>query len=234
MPQTKPSTKPNLKKTFLTTENASKTASAGSSAQGMVPIRKFGDMARPKTGVDPKAHDRWQRENMLRELDAIDAELKARLKKNQEEYDKLNIPRNAQEAAKRNWEETAASRKQFYEADKALAEEIAKQTGEKPKYSRAPSMATVQARAARNSVVEPVVNAATTAATSASGGMLASPLAKGVGAIGVVAAAQKGAGLPPKQENAAVDEWNKRTNYGRIQGPTSKALGVVNVKPGSK
>lgn len=227
-----PQTKDSIKKTILTTSNAAKTASAGSSAQGMVPIGKFADMARPKTGVDPKAHDRWQRENMLRELDAIDAELKARLKKNQEEYDKLNIPRNAQEAAKRNWEETAASRKQFYDADKALAEEIAKQTGEKPKYSRAPSMATVQARAARNRVVEPVVDAATTAATSASGGMLASPLAKGAGFIGAMIASQKGAGQAPSPEHAAVDEWNRRTNYGRIQSPTSRAMQVKNVKPG--
>lgn len=89
--------------------------------------------------------------------------------------------------------------------------------------------AQIQSKAApKPSVIE------TAAKTAAGTGVLASPLAKGVGAIGVVAAAQKGAGLPPKQENAAVDEWNKRTNYGRIQGPTSKALGVVNVKPGSK
>lgn len=93
----------------------------------------------------------------------------------------------------------------------------------------------VQNNRVTNSLTAPKPSAIETAAKTAAGtGVLASPVAKGVGAIGVVAAAQKGAGLPPKQENAAVDEWNKRTNYGRIQGPTSKALGVVNVKPGSK
>lgn len=63
-------------------------------------------------------------------------------------------------------------------------------------------------------------------------GLLASPTTKGVGLIGAMLASQKGAGERPASENAAVDAWNKRTNYGRIQGSTSKALGVSNVKPG--
>lgn len=93
----------------------------------------------------------------------------------------------------------------------------------------------VQSNRVTNSLTAPKPSAIETAKNTAVGaGVLASPLAKGAGAIGVVAAAQKAAGLSPKEERSAVDEWNKRTNYGRIQGPTSKALGVVNVKPGSK
>jgi hypothetical protein len=226
MPQTKEKTGKNLKEVLLTTEQAARTASAGSSAQGMVTISKFADMARPRTGVDPKAKDRWQRENMLRELDKIDADMKARLKKNAEEYEKLNIPRTPEEAAKRNWEETSASRKQFYEADRALETELAKNEGRKPTYSRAPSMATVQARATRNSVVEPIANAASAAVTSVSNSLINSPMAKGLGVVGAMLASQKGAGQSPSVEKAYVDDWNKKHNTQRKQGPIAKSLGI--------
>jgi hypothetical protein len=229
-----PQTKDNLKKVLLTTEQAAKTASAGSSAQGMVPIRKAADMARPRTGVDPKAKDRWQRENMLRELDQIDADMKARRAKHDAEMKKYEYLRDPKQVAQKNYEETSASRKQFYEADRALEKELAKNEGRKPKLSRAPSVNQVQARATRNSVVEPIVNAASAAATGASSGALASGPMKGIGTLGAVIASQKGAGQSPSVEKAHVDDWNKRTNYGRIQGPTSKAMGVVNVKAGSK
>lgn len=221
-----PQTKDNLKKVLLTTEQAAKTASAGSSAQGMVPISKFADMARPRTGVDPKAKDRWQRENMLRELDKMEAENKARqeeMAKHQKEFEYLHDPKKL---AQKNWEETSASRKQFYDADRALETELAKNEGRKPKYSRAPSMATVQARATRNSIVEPVVDAASAAVTSASNSLINSPAAKGLGIVGAMLASQKGAGQSPSVEKAYIDDWNKKHNYGRKQGPIAKGLGI--------
>ena len=221
-----PQTKDNLKKVLLTTDQAAKTASAGSSAQGMVPIGKFADMARPRTGVDPKAKDRWQRENMLRELDKMEAENKARqeeMAKHQKEFEYLHDPKKL---AQKNWEETSASRKQFYDADRALETELAKNEGRKPKYSRAPSMATVQARATRNSVVEPIANAASAAVTSVSNSLINSPMAKGLGVVGAMLASQKGAGQSPSVEKAYVDDWNKKHNVQRKQGPIAKGLGI--------
>jgi hypothetical protein len=231
-----PQTNDKLKKILLTKDQAANTTIAGSAALGTAAISK---LVGPHTDFGAKAKARLQREDMqrksmLREMDKIDADMKARLKQNQAEYDKLNIPKTPQEAKQRNWEETSASRKQFYEADRALETELAKNEGRKPKLSRAPSLNQVQARAARNSIVEPVANAASSAVTSASGSFINSPMAKGVGVAGAMLASQKGAGQSPSVEKAYVDDWNKRTNYGRIQGPTSKAMGVVNVKPGSK
>lgn len=124
---------------------------------------------------------------------------------------------------------TAETRQDVFKEANKLEQDLAKNQGRRPVNSRPSTAAQIQSKAApKPSVIE------TATKTAVGTGVLASPLAKGVGTVGVVAAAQKAAGLPPKQENAAVDEWNKRTNYGRIQGPTSKALGVVNVKPGSK
>lgn len=65
-----------------------------------------------------------------------------------------------------------------------------------------------------------------TTKAAAGAGAIASGLAKTGGVLGVVALARKAAGEPPKQEKETVDAWNKRTNYGRIQGPISKALGI--------
>jgi hypothetical protein len=213
-----PQTVKNAKKVLLSTDNAAKTASAGSSAQGMVNINKFGNQSRPRTGVDPKAHDRWQRENMLRELDQIDAEMKARRAKVAEEMKQYEHLHDPKKLAQKNWEETSASRKQFYEADRALEMELAKNEGRKPKLSRAPSLKTVQGRATRNNIVEPVANAASAAASGAASGALASGPVKGLGTLGAVIASQKGAGMSPRDENNAVAKWNKETNYGRLLG----------------
>jgi hypothetical protein len=215
MPQT---TTNKVKRELLSTEQAARTASAGSSAQGMVNINKYGNQSRPRTGVDPKAKDRWQRENMLRELDKMEAENKARqeeMAKHQKEFEYLHDPKKL---ARKNFEDTAASRKQFYEADRALETELAKNEGRKPKLSRAPSLNQVQARATRNSIVEPVANAASAAVTGASSGALASGPMKGLGTLGAVIASQKGAGMSPRDENNAVAKWNKETKYGRLLG----------------
>lgn len=215
MPQTK---KDNVKKALVNTDQAAKTASAGSSAQGMVPIRKAADSAKPRTGVDPKAKDRWQRENMLRELDKIDADMKARRAQHEAEMKKYDYLRDPKQVAKKNYEETSASRKQFYEAANTLEKDLAKNESRKPKLNRAPSVSQVQARATRNNIVEPVVNAASAAVTGVSSGALASGPMKGIGALGAVIAAQKGAGMSPRDENNAVAKWNKETNYGRLLG----------------
>jgi hypothetical protein len=75
----------------------------------------------------------------------------------------------------------------------------------------------------------PKVNIPEMATKAAAGaGAIASGLAKTGGVLGVAALARKAAGEPPKQEEETVNAWNKRTNYGRIQGPISKALGVIN------
>jgi hypothetical protein len=213
-----PQTVKNAKKVLLSTDNAAKTASAGSSAQGMVNINKFGNQSKPRTGVDPKVSDRWQRENMLRELDKIDADMKARRAQHDAEMKKYDHLHDPKKLAQKNWEDTSASRKQFYEADRALETELAKNEGRKPKLSRAPSMKTVQGRATRNNIVEPVVNAASAAATGATSGALASGPVKGLATLGAVIASQKGAGMSPRDENNAVAKWNKETNYGRLLG----------------
>jgi len=130
-------------------------------------------------------------------------------------YEHLHDPKKL---AQKNWEDTSASRKQFYDADRALETEIAKNEGRKPKLSRATSLKTVQGRATRNSIVEPVVNAASAAATGATSGALASGPVKGLGTLGAIIASQKGAGMSPRDENNAVAKWNKETNYGRLLG----------------
>jgi hypothetical protein len=213
-----PQTVKNAKKVLLSTDNAAKTASAGSSAQGMVNINKFGNQSKPRTGVDPKVSDRWQRENMLRELDKLDADMKARRAQHDAEMKKYEHLHDPKKLAQKNWEDTSASRKQFYDADRALETEIAKNEGRKPKLSRATSLKTVQGRATRNSIVEPVVNAASAAATGATSGALASGPVKGLGTLGAIIASQKGAGMSPRDENNAVAKWNKETNYGRLLG----------------
>lgn len=48
--------------------------------------------------------------------------------------------------------------------------------------------------------------------------MLASPAAKGLGTVGALLASQKAAGQSRKDEQSAVDNWNSKTNYGRLLG----------------
>jgi hypothetical protein len=125
---------------------------------------------------------------------------------------------------------TAESRKAVFDEANKLEQDLAKNQGRKPVTNRPSTPAQVQSKATPKPA--PASPIETAAKTSVGSGLLASTGVKALGVAGVWAAAQKGAGLPPKTENSAVDEWNKRTNYGRIQGPTSKALGVKNVKPG--
>jgi hypothetical protein len=112
---------------------------------------------------------------------------------------------------------TAESRKAVFDEANKLEQDLAKNQGRKPVTNRPSTPAQVQSKATPKPSGTPApIETATKSALGAS--VLASPLAKGALTIGAVAAAQKGAGMKPSQEMAMVNDWNKKTNYGRLLG----------------